>query len=104
MFQPREGTLEGTWDVCNGDDALVVEFGLAGEFMLPLATGKLDPFIGVVGALRGAATGRAWIVSGSLSSLFRHPWSESIIRSVTSRADGRPLLRERAGVDQGRRD
>ena len=90
MFQPREGTLEGTWDVCNGDDALVVEFGLGREFMLPLATGKLDPFVGVVGALSELQPDEL----GLFQVLFqpvRHPWSESIIRSVTH-ADGRPFF------------
>src|SRR5205823_13542763 len=51
VFQKREGTLEKAWNVCKGEDILIVEFGLAREFMLPLASGKLDAFIGLVGAL-----------------------------------------------------
>ncbi|MEI6196555.1 MAG: hypothetical protein WCS42_19715, partial [Verrucomicrobiota bacterium] len=51
VFVPNEGTLEQAWDASQGDEVLAVEFGLAHEFMLPLASGKLDPFIGIVGAL-----------------------------------------------------
>ena len=53
VFLPREGALETAWDSCTGDEMLVVEFGLEREFMLPLASGKLDPFIGIIGALFG---------------------------------------------------
>jgi hypothetical protein len=90
VFQLREGQLEQAWDACEGDDALVVEFGLAREFMLPLATGKLDPFIGIVGALAELKPGEL----GLFQVLFQpvhHPWAESITRSVTH-ADGKPFF------------
>src|ERR1035437_8604344 len=51
QFRQTSGTLEKAWDDSNGDEALAVEFGLEREFMFPLATGKLDPFIGIIGAL-----------------------------------------------------
>jgi hypothetical protein len=38
--------LEQAWSSSTGDEVLAVEFGLAHEFMLPLTSGKLDPFIG----------------------------------------------------------
>src|ERR1051325_3340932 len=41
-FQAVEGTLQQSWNTCAGNDVMVVEFGLEREFMLPLATGKLD--------------------------------------------------------------
>src|ERR1019366_9087338 len=40
VFRPRESALEQFWNDCEGDDALVVEFGLAREFMFTLASGK----------------------------------------------------------------
>ncbi|MGA8146588.1 MAG: hypothetical protein WB870_03310, partial [Gallionellaceae bacterium] len=51
VFVPLEGGLEQAWEASQGDEALAVEFGLKHEFMLPLASGKLDSFIGIVGAL-----------------------------------------------------
>lgn len=90
VFQIHESTLEQTWDTCSGEDELVVEFGLAREFMLPLAGGKLDPFIGVVGALSELQPGEL----GLFQVLFqpaREPWPESILRSVTH-ADGKPFF------------
>lgn len=47
----KQGTLENAWTNSEGNEAFAVEFGLEREFMLPLAMGKLDPFIGLVAAL-----------------------------------------------------
>src|SRR5665213_4140728 len=46
VFVPQEGTLKQAWNSSTGEEVLAVEFGLAHEFMLPLASGKIDPFIG----------------------------------------------------------
>ena len=73
-----------------GDEALAVEFGLEHEFMLPLASGKLDPFIGIVGALAELQPGEL----GLFQVLFQpvqNPWAESIVNSVTH-ADGKPFF------------
>src|ERR1039457_7576003 len=51
VFVPREGALVKAWEASRGDEALAVEFGLKHEFMLPLQSGKFDPFIGIVGGL-----------------------------------------------------
>ena len=48
--------------------SLAVEFGLTREFMLPLASGKLDPFIGIVGALSELQPGELGLVSSSVSA------------------------------------
>jgi hypothetical protein len=89
-FQTKEGTLEQAWKSCQGDEMVVCEFGLAREFMLPLASGKLDPFIGMVGALSELSPGDL----GLFQILFQpaqEPWAENILRSVTH-ADGRPFF------------
>ena len=89
-FQTTENNLENSWHTCSGEDELAVEFGLAREFMLPLASGKLDPFIGIVGALSELQTGEL----GLLQVLFqpaREPWAESIKWSVTH-TDGKPFF------------
>lgn len=66
--------------------ALVVEFGLSREFMLPLKTlagSAVDPLVAVTGALSGLCEGEI----GVLQVLFepvRHPWAESIFRAITN--------------------
>jgi hypothetical protein len=89
-FHPQEGMLEKTWDGCTGEETLVVEFGLGREFMFPLASGKLDPFIGIVGALSELQAGDL----GLFQVLFQPveaPWAESIVSSVTD-DDGKPFF------------
>ncbi len=58
--------------------------------MLPLASGKIDPFIGIIGALSELETGEL----GLFQVLFQpthNPWAESITNSVTHR-DGKPFF------------
>src|ERR1019366_9663856 len=43
VFVPREGGLDQAWDTSQGDEVLAAEFGLKHEFMLPLASRRLDP-------------------------------------------------------------
>ncbi len=90
VFVPREGGLEQAWDASQGDEVLAVEFGLKHEFMLPLASGRLDPFIGIVGALAELQPGEL----GLFQVLFQpahEDWPESIVRSVIH-ADGKPFF------------
>jgi len=90
VFVPREDGLEQAWDTSQGDEDLAVEFGLKHEFMLPLASGRLDPFIGIVGALAELQSGEL----GLFQVLFQpvqKPWAESIVNSV-AHADGKPFF------------
>jgi hypothetical protein len=90
VFVPREGALEQAWEKSTGDEMLAVEFGLKHEFMLPLAIGKLDPFIGIVGALAELQPGEL----GLFQVLFQpvqNPWAKSIVNSVCH-ADGKPFF------------
>ena len=90
VFVPREGGLEQTWETSTGNEMLAVEFGLRHEFMLPLQSGRLDPFIGIVGVLAELQPGEL----GLFQVLFQpvqKPWAESIVNSVTH-ADGKPFF------------
>lgn len=90
VFIPREGGLKQAWEASSGDEMLAVEFGLKYEFMLPLTSGRLDPFIGIVGALAELLPGEL----GLFQVLFQpvqNPWAESIVNSVTH-ADGKPYF------------
>ena len=90
VFVPREGGLEKAWEDSQGDEALAVEFGLKHEFMLLLASGKLDPFIGIVGALAELQPGELGLFQ-VLWQPVQHRWAESILSSVTH-ADGKPFF------------
>jgi hypothetical protein len=89
-FLSRQSTLEETWITCTGEEELVIELGLAREFMFPLANGKLDPFIGIIDALSELQPDEL----GLFQVIFQkahEPWADSILSSV-SHADGKPFF------------
>jgi hypothetical protein len=90
VFVPREGGLEQAWDASQGDEVLAVEFGLKDEFMLPLASGRIDPFIGIVGALAELRPGELGLFQVLFQSA-EQPWANEIVDSVTH-ADGKPFF------------
>ncbi|MEJ0091324.1 MAG: type IV secretion system DNA-binding domain-containing protein [Limisphaerales bacterium] len=90
LFQTVEHSLETAWESCIGDEMLVVEFGLAREFMLPLASGKLDPFIGMIGALSELKANDLGLFQVIFQPV-QNPWPESILNSVTD-AVGKPFF------------
>jgi hypothetical protein len=89
-FRQQEGSLEKAWLASEGDEAFAVEFGLEQEFMLPLVTGKLDPFVGIVGALADLEPGELAMFQ-VLFQPVQSPWAESIVNAVTH-ADGQPFF------------
>lgn len=90
VFQQRASELEQTWDACAGEEILVVEFGLAREFMFPIATGKLDAFVGLVGALAELRAGELGLFQVLFEST-SEPWGEHVLRAVSD-GEGRPLF------------
>jgi hypothetical protein len=90
QLREQEGGLEKAWDTIEGDFGFAVEFGLEKEFMLPLATGKPDPFVGIVGALAKLQESELALFQ-VLWQPVQNPWAESIVRSVTH-ADGKPFF------------
>jgi hypothetical protein len=90
VFRPCQSALEKVWTDCPGEEVLVVEFGLAREFMFTLASGKLDPFIGIVGALSELQPGDLGLFQ-VLFQPIQEQWAESILRSVTHE-DGKPFF------------
>lgn len=94
VFAPKNGVLEKAWEQTTGDEPLAVEFGLAREFMLPLASGgKIDPFVGIVGALSELQPDEIGLFQVLFQPLSEE-WPESIMRSVTH-ADGKPFFLNR---------
>lgn len=90
MFIPVENNLESAWNATTGDEMLAVEFGLEREFMLPLTSGKIDPFIGIIGALAELLPGELGLFQ-VLWQPVRERWAESVLESVMDR-DGKPFF------------
>ena len=86
----RQGTLQNAWTNSTGNQAFAVEFGLQHEFMLPLTTGKIDPFIGIVSAMSELRPGELALFQ-VLWQPVQQPWADSILASV-SYPDGKPLF------------
>jgi len=86
------GRLGCVWHTAGGEIALA-EFGLAREFMLPLAVAKdfrLDPLLSLYGALSEVMEGEV----GLFQVLFtpaREPWAEEVLRAVHTE-DGEPFF------------
>lgn len=80
-FLPQENSLAEVWAAHEGEAALV-EFGLEREFLLPLATGgKLDPFVGLIGAMNELSPGELALFQ-VLFATADHPWGPSAWSAV----------------------
>ena len=83
----REGELFQAWVNTDARESAVVEFGLSEPFMRPLAQGKAEPFIGLVGALTKLREGEVALYQVIFQPV-RNPWAESVVRSVTDGGGG----------------
>ena len=90
QFSERAGTLAKAWADSTGEQMFAVEFGLQHEFFLPLATGKIDPFVGIVASLADMQPGELALFQ-VLFQPVQNPWAESITDAVTNR-DGKPFF------------
>lgn len=86
-FVSIRGFLEESWSTDEHAQSAVVEFGLGKEFMIPLDTGRIDPFVGLVGALSDLGKDEIALFQVIFAPVVA-PWHESILRSVTH-PDGR---------------
>ncbi len=79
----ESGFLESLWNVQK--ETIIVDFGLSHEFMRPLRTLKnfeIDILTGIIGSLENLDKDEVGILQVLFQAVY-HPWSESIIRSVT---------------------
>jgi hypothetical protein len=90
QFTHGKDAMAKQWLTCSGEETLVIEFGLGREFMFPLASSKVDPFIGIVGALAELQSDELALFQ-VLWQPVQDQWPESIIRSVTHE-DGKPFF------------
>lgn len=85
--------LANAWNDSTGGELVVLECGLAKEFMLPLQIQKNfgnDPLVALVGALSELQKNEVAVFQ-VLFKQVRNPWPESILRAVTDN-DGSPLF------------
>ena len=93
VLSEQSAFLSKYWNDQESEHQIIVEFGLASEFMRPLATVSSfdpDPLTAVVGALsrlRGPEVGLLQV----LFRAARHPWAESMMCAVSDK-DGRPFF------------
>jgi hypothetical protein len=87
-------TLERSWKKTSEAQAVITEFGLAREFMLPLASSRLDLFIAITrvfAALKPEEIGIYQVIFKPL----RIPGSESSLPAATNSEDGSSLMNAR---------
>ena len=70
-------------------DAVILDCGLDREFLLPLASPRIDPFIGFVGALSELSESQFAMIQVLFQPVTR-PWSSSIFSSTLDE-EGQPL-------------
>src|SRR5581483_1342981 len=87
-FLVANGALEAAWLASPPkSEALIVEFGLAKEFMLALSPGKRDPFVNIIGVLSDLQPEEAGLFQVIFKPVSR-PWAESICNAVSDNAGG----------------
>jgi hypothetical protein len=86
VLTEREDALKGEW-AKSADGWVAAEFGLAREFMLPLATPRADLFQGVLAAM-GTLTEGEILLYQVLFQPVRHPWAANALAAVTDGAGG----------------
>ncbi len=85
-FLPTDHTLTEAWDAAF-PDALMVEFGLENEFMLPLATdAAVDPFVGLIAGMSELAVGELALFQ-VLFQPVENDWRDSTWRTLTDAED-----------------
>jgi len=85
--------LRMLWEPLPCEEPVIVDFGLSQEFMLPLRTfGGFDPdpLVALVGAMASLGEEEAAVFQ-VLFKPVHHPWTESILRSITD-GEGKSLF------------
>jgi len=101
-FLPQEDRLAAAWTAHEGEAALV-EFGLEREFLLPLASGgKLDPFVGLIGAMNELSPGELTLFQ-VLFAPAQEPWGPNAWNAVAD-AQGKTRFVNRPELPDAVRD
>ncbi|TAK97569.1 MAG: hypothetical protein EPO07_13065, partial [Verrucomicrobia bacterium] len=87
-----EDALASAWSAQDDSEAAIVEFGLAREFVFPLAACKRDPFVGITAALHKLASAEVGLVQ-ILFEPVRNPWGKSVLSALTDN-EGKPFFHD----------
>jgi len=101
----EEEHLRSWWTESRNAPAVVVDFGLANEFMLPMRTFRtfdVDPLIGTIAALSDLRLGEVGVLQVMLQPA-RHPWPESIMRAVMDH-EGLPFFLDAREITKAAKD
>lgn len=101
VLNQHHDLLRRHWNFSDDMRTVIADFGLSREFMLPLRTARQldrDPLTGFVGSLSELRSGQLGILQ-VLFTPVRHPWAESIYRSVTN-WDGSAFFADASGLPQ----
>jgi len=85
-----EGTLKRTWESLEDGESLVIEFGLAREYIYPLACPNADPWIALIATLTELAPSECGLFQVMFQSV-EHPWADNIMRAVADPI-GKPIF------------
>lgn len=102
MVVPGSDRLAERWAPGADEPVALVELGLEAECLLPLARGKADPLIGVVGALGALRPDEAAAVQVLFQPAGRG-WAESFLRAATG-PNGRPFFANRPELLPGTKE
>src|SRR6266850_567763 len=86
----QENLLDVAWHSLRDADTAIVEFGLAREFMFPLAMDSLDILVGLTAALADLREGEAGLFQVIFEPV-RHAWADSLLRAVSD-GSGKPAF------------
>ncbi len=86
-------TQGSVWYAQEDSETAIVEFGLAREFMLPLATDSGDLLVGITAALAELQPDELGLFQVIFQPVL-HPWAESVVEAVTD-GGGKPFFANR---------
>ena len=90
VLQTRPDFLASSWRSVRSPHAVITEFGLGREFMLPLAKPRsfaIDPMLGFTSALQGVRDLELAILQVMFTKT-AYPWNESMTRAITDGEGG----------------
>jgi hypothetical protein len=85
-----ENAIINAWFKSKGKSKAIIEFGLGREFMFPLASSKIDPFVGIAAQIN-SLNSEELAVFQVLFEPVQAPWRDNIFYAV-NHSDGKPLF------------
>lgn len=81
VFRPDPDALLSAFNASQPAEAAILDFALGREYLFPLATPPMDPFVGLVGALADLPEEQFGVYQ-VLFQPVRHPWADSCVSAL----------------------